>query len=193
MQSLPADGRGASTRRILAAARELVARGGAAGISMGDVAARAEVSKALVLYHFHDKDSLLLALTEEVARDVLERERANLALHGASHALDEHWRWLEDELRRGDIRILLSLGDADSERVRAAGRRIARERRELAARHVAMIFDQLALSPRMPAALLADTLTAFVDGLAAAAALEPERDPRPAFDALWLALLTLAE
>ncbi len=187
------DARAPSTRRILAAARALVARGGAAEISMGDVAARADVSKALVLYHFRDKDSLLLALVEEVGRDVLARERTALDARGASHALDDYWAWLESELRRGDIRILLALADCDSERVRAAGRRIARERREVGAAHVAVIFERLALSPRMPAALLADTLTAFVDGLAASFALEPERDPRPAFDALWLALLTLAE
>jgi AcrR family transcriptional regulator len=187
------DPRGSSTRRILASARTLVARGGAAEISMGDVAARADVSKALVLYHFRDKDSLLLALVEEVGRDVLARERAAIDAPGTSHALDDYWAWLDGELRRGDIRILLALAECESERVRGGARRIARERREVASRHVAIIFERLSLSPRMPPALLAETLTAFVDGLAAAVALEPERDPRPAFDALWLALLTLAE
>ena len=44
-----------------------------------------------------------------------------------------------------------------------------------------------------PPELIAETVTAFGDGLAAAHALEPDRDPRPAFDILWLALLTLAE
>ena len=39
-----------------------MARGGAAEISIGEVAASAAVSKALVHYHFHDKDSLLVAL-----------------------------------------------------------------------------------------------------------------------------------
>ena len=187
------DPRGSSTRRILASARALVGRGGAAEISMGDGAARADVSKALVLYHCRDKDSLLLALVEEVGRDVLARERAAIDAPGNSHALDDYWAWLDGELRRGDIRILLALAECESERVRGAARRVARERREVASRHVAMIFERLALSPRMPPALLAETLTAFVDGLAAAVALEPERDPRPAFDALWLALLTLAE
>ena len=182
-----------STRRILDAARALVARGGAGGISMGDVAASAGVSKALVLYHFRDKDSLVLALVEDVGRLLLERQRAVLAREGASHALDDYWESLHAELRLGDVRILLALAEYDSERVRAASRRVARERREIAARQVATIFERLALSPRMPAPLLADTLTAFVDGLAASYALEPDRDPRPAFDALWLALLTLAE
>jgi len=45
----------------------------------------------------------------------------------------------------------------------------------------------------VPASILAQTIVAFIDGLAAASALDSETDPRPAFDALWLALLTLAE
>ena len=160
---------------------------------MGDVAARASVSKALVLYHFHDKDSLLLALVEPVGHGVVDRERLAMASGHAPHALDGYWGWLEAELARGDIHILLALADHDSERVRAASRRIARARRETAARHIALLFERLALTPRIPPELLAETVTAFVDGVSAARALEPERDVRPAFDALWLALLTLTE
>ncbi|HET9455019.1 MAG TPA: helix-turn-helix domain-containing protein [Gemmatimonadaceae bacterium] len=175
------------------AARDLVARGGAAEISMGDVAARASVSKALVLYHFRDKESLLLALAEDVGGAMLARERSALDGAGASHALDEYWGWLESELKRGDLRILLALADYDSERVRTASRRIARERRDVAGRHIAAIFERLDLAPRVPPPLLAETVVAFIDRLAAATALEPARDPRPAFDALWLGLLTLTE
>jgi hypothetical protein len=32
-----------------------------------------------------------------------------------------------------------------------------------------------------------------MDGLATAYALDPSRDPRPAFDVLWLALITLSD
>jgi AcrR family transcriptional regulator len=162
---------------------------------MGDVAARASVSKALVHYHFHDKDSLLLALVEQVGTEVVERERTAMSASGRAggHALDLYWSWLASELARGDLRILMALAEYDSERVRAASRRVARERSETTALHVAQVFQQLDLTPRLPAALLAETLLAFVDGLSASAALEPERDRRPAFDALWLALLTLTE
>lgn len=182
-----------ATRRILGAAQELVGRGGAAQISMGDVASTAGVSKALVHYHFRDKDSLLLALVDDVGHDAIARERAAMVAESAGHALDTYWRWLAAELRRGDLRILLALADYDSDRVRAASRRIARERRAVAADHVALIFSRLALTPRIPAELVAETMVAFVDGIASASALEPDRDPRPAFDVLWLALLTLAE
>ena len=185
--------RPAATRRILNAARALVARGGAAEISMGDVAASAGVSKALVHYHFHDKDTLLRALVEDVGRDVLARERAALSRESDAHALDSYWAWLSDELTRGDVRILASLAEYDSEPVRAASRDVAEQRRALTTDHAGAVFSRLGLTPRVPPALLANTLLAFVDGLAVAHALEPERDPRPAFDVLWLALLTLVE
>lgn len=182
-----------ATRRILNAGRALVAKGGAAEVSMGDVAAAAGVSKALVHYHFHDKDSLIVALVDDVGAAVTTRMRAALPAAADAHVLDAYWGWLDAELRGGDLRILLALSECDSERIRAAARRIRTERREIAASQVERIFAVLSLRPRVPAALMAETLLAFIDGAAAAAALEPARDPRPAFDVLWLALLTLAE
>lgn len=185
-----------ATRRILSGARELVARGGAAEISMGDVAASAGVSKALVHYHFRDKDSLLQALVEDVGFAVLARAREAMApmqREAGTHALDAYWAWLEHELRGADLRILISLAEYDSARVRAASRRIAAQRREVTAEHTALVFARLGLTPRVPAELIAETVLAFVDGLATVHSLSPERDPRPAFDVLWLALLTLAE
>lgn len=160
---------------------------------MGDVAARAGVSKALVHYHYHDKDSLLTALVEQVGGDVLARVRAALALPADQHTLDAHWAAVEAELRAGDLRILLALAEFDSDRVRAAARRIAGQRRELLSRQTTALFASLGMRLRLPAELVADTLMAFCDGLAAAHALEPDRPTRPAFDVLWLALLTLAD
>jgi AcrR family transcriptional regulator len=188
-----ADAKPPATRRILSAARELVARGGAGAVSIGDVATAAGVSKALVHYHFRDKDTLLQALVEDVGLAVITRAKAALAREAPGQVLDEHWTWLEAELHSGDLRILLSLAECDSDRVRAAARRIAEQRREVTTAHVAHIFTQLALNPRVPPALIAETVLAFVDGLVAVHALEAERNPRPAFDILWLALLTLAE
>jgi AcrR family transcriptional regulator len=182
-----------ATRRILSAARTLVSRGGAAEVSMGDVAATAGVSKALVHYHFRDKDTLLHSLVEDVGYAVVARARQAMSREGSAHALDEYWAWLEQELHLGDLCILLALAEYDSDRVRAVSRRVADQRREAAARQVSLVFARLGLSPRVPAPLIADTVVAFVDGLAAGHALDSDRDPRPAFDVLWLALLTLAE
>ena len=183
-----------AARRILNAARHLVSLGGAAAVSMGDVAQTASVSKALVHYHFRDKDTLLQALVVHVGDATLQRERAAMAAASATeHALDDLWHWLEGELREGDIHILGALAEYGSEPVRAASREVAARRRALVADHVAAVFDRLGLAPRVPARLVADTVVVFIDGLAASRSLDPERDPRPAFDVLWLALLTLVE
>jgi AcrR family transcriptional regulator len=188
-----ADAKPPATRRILDAARALVARGGAGAISMGDVAESAAVSKALVHYHFRDKDSLLQAVVEDVGFGVLQRLKQAIVRESDAHALDAYWAWLADELHAGEIRMLISLAEYDSDRVRAASRRVAVQRRELVAEHAALVFSQLGLNPRVPPALLAETIVAFVDGLVVGQALDEGRDPRPAFDVLWLALLTLAE
>ena len=160
---------------------------------MGDVAARAGVSKALVHYHFTDKDSLVSALVEEVGRGIVDRERAAVTAGDAGHALDAYWQWLEAELHAGDAQILTALSEYDSERVRTLSRRIAADRRTVAVDHVTHVFESLSLSPRVPAALIAETVVAFIDGLAMTYALDPTRDPRPAFDVLWLALITLSD
>jgi AcrR family transcriptional regulator len=170
-----------------------MARGGAAEISMGDVAANAAVSKALVHYHFHDKDSLLVALAEQIGRSLITRARGALRATSDEHVLDAFWTAIEEELRAGDLRILLALAEYDSDRVRSVCRRFAAERRELMSGQIAEVFDHLGLALRVPARLVADTVVAFIDGLALANALEPGRPTRPAFDVLWLALLTLTE
>ena len=182
-----------AAQRILGAARTLVARGGAAEISMGDVAAAAGVSKALVHYHFHDKTSLLSALVRDVAATMTARARSAMSGLGEGHALDAYWAWLEEELQRGDIRVLRSLAEYDSEIVRATSRAVADNRRDVTSEQLALLFQNLGLVLPLPVELLADTVLAFNDGLAASHALDPERNPRPAFDVFWLALLRLAE
>jgi AcrR family transcriptional regulator len=181
-----------STRRILDAARALVASGGAAAVSIGDVAQAAHVSKALVHYHFRDKETLLAELARLVGADVLTREAAMLD-KAVNRPLDDYWDWLLRELELGDVRVLMSLAPGASDPVARELEAIAVRRRELATRHAAGIFDQLGLHARVAPQLLGDTMVALVDGLAASAALEPQRDARPVFDVLWLALLSLAE
>ena len=182
-----------ATRRILDAARALVARGGAAEVSIGRVADAAGVSKALVHYHFRDKDSLLQALVDDVGIGAVDRASAFVSARASDNVLDRYWEWLATELERGDIRILLALAEYDSAQVRAAAKRVSDRRRELTAEQVQAVFTQLSLTPRVPAPVIARTVLAFVDGLAVTTAPTSAREPRPSFDVLWLALLTLAE
>lgn len=160
---------------------------------MGDVARAAGVSKALVHYHFRDKESLLQALVDDVGARIVRRAEAFVASETTSNVLDRLWEWLDEELRRGDLRVVLALAEYDSARVRAAVRRIGDQRRDIAGAHVQHIFTTFALTPRVPTPLIADTVLAFIDGLAVGTTAFPDRDPRAAYDVLWLSLLTLAE
>jgi AcrR family transcriptional regulator len=190
--------RARADRRILHAARHLVQRGGVAELSIGDVATEAGVSKALVLYHFGDRDSLLAALVEDIGGDVIARAQAALARDDIA-PLDAHWAWLEREVNEGDVRALVSLAQCHTPKTVAASRRMDDSRRRLMVEQVEQLFQRLALRPKLPAALVAETVLAFADGLAcravssATSAASATIDPRGAFDVMWLALLTLHE
>jgi AcrR family transcriptional regulator len=179
--------------RILEAAAATVREGGSAAVSLQDVADRAGVSKALIHYHFRDRDTLLARLADWLADAVVAREAAALDAATPQSAIDRTWRWLEAELARGDVRALVALGREPGDAVRGALRDASRRRRERAAATVERLFSLLALRPRVPAPLLADVVVAFVDGLTLEHALLPDRPRRIAFDVLWLALLGLAE
>lgn len=193
-----------TTRRILEAAKRSIAASGAATLSMQDVAVDAGVSKALIHYHFHDKDTLLAKLVEHLVNGLVAREREVLAAYANQHnplAVDALWQWVDEELHRGDIRVLLELDAYRGKAVQAAARQAATRRREIAAETVARLFEILDLRPRVAASLLGNVVVAFLDGLAIDTALaDAESDasadrgpPRVAFDVFWLAMLSLAE
>jgi AcrR family transcriptional regulator len=192
----------AATGRILDAATRCIADSGAAALSIHDVAVTAKVSKALVHYHFHDKDTLLAHVVEHLTTGIVERERRALDGYGGKHdplAVDALWRWVEEELRRGDMRVLLELDAYRGGAVQAAARRAAALRRESAATTVTRLLSVLDLRPRVAPELLANVIVAFLDGLALETAVAGSATPsedsaaRIAFDVFWLAMLSLAE
>jgi AcrR family transcriptional regulator len=193
-----------ATHRILEAATRRIGASGAAALSIHDVAVDAGVSKALVHYHFHDKDTLLARLVEHLALGLVERERDALAAYAGRHdplAVDALWTWVEDELRRGEMRVLLELDAYRGDAVRAAARRAAGLRRAAAADTITQLLAILDLRPRVAAELLANVAVAFLDGLAIESALASDdastdaraSAARVAFDVFWLAMLSLAE
>jgi AcrR family transcriptional regulator len=174
---------------------------GAAALALSDIARDAGVSKALIHYHFVEKETLLARLIDHLARRVTTRERQALAPYEHEHnplAVDALWTWLANELERGDIRVLLELDSYRGQTVEAAARAAAALRREAAEETVQRLFTILELRPRIEPALLADVVVAFIDGLAVAAGRAPAEEPtsgvpRIAFDVFWLAMLSLAE
>ena len=179
--------------RILEAAAHRIAATGAAEFSLQDVAEAAGVSKALIHYHYKDKSELLARVAGWLAGEVVAREAQAFDGVTGPQAVDALWRWVDGELARGDVRVLLDLGHVPAENVRAAVRDAAQARRAAATRTVDRLFESLGLTPRVPASLIAGVLVAFLDGLALDAALAPERNRRVAFDVFWLAMLSLAE
>jgi AcrR family transcriptional regulator len=179
--------------RILYAAAQRVVSDGAANLSMQDVADTAGVSKGLIHYHFHDKETLLTRLIEWMIRESVARERAALARSTPKTAVEDLWTWLAGELARGHLRVLIELTQERGQLIGDATRFAARSRREAASATVTRLFDVLELRPRVPVPLLADVVVAFVDGLAVYASVSPESNHRVAFDIFWLSLLSLAE
>lgn len=166
---------------------------GVAHVSLQDVAEEAGVSKGLIHYHFHDRETLLARLAETLAARAVARQEAALEGTSIGTAMDDLWAWVEEERQRGQLRVLIELGRDPGELPRRAAREAAVLRREAGANMVARLFEVLELTPRLPAPLLAEVMTAFVDGLVVRAALEPESELRPVFDAFWLSVLSLAE
>jgi AcrR family transcriptional regulator len=182
----------AAHQRIVDAAVRRFATVAPSDVSLSEIAAEAGVSKALILYHFRDRDSLIASVVDRVAERVAAREGAALLDEETPLTVDALWQWLEQELQRGDLRVLLSLGDLESATIRAAATRAAARRRSSAADAVTRLFETLGLRPRVPTTLIGDVSVAFVDGLA----LDPSRDAvaqRLAFDVFWLAMLSLTE
>ena len=190
-------------QRILDAAARQVSAVGAAELALSDIARDAGVSKALIHYHFVDKDTLLARVIEYLAKGIVTREEAALTPYENQQnplAVDALWAWLDDELRRGEIRVLLELDAYRGASVRSAARAAAALRLAAAEQTVARLFTVLDLRPRIEASLLATVLVAFVDGLALQSGLAGRDEnagtaptPRVAFDVFWLAMLSLAE
>ena len=179
--------------RILHAAALRLSIVGAAELSLQDVATAAGVSKALIHYHYTDKESLLEQVALWATAGSIERE--HLALDGstAANAVDALWLWLDAELRGGHLRLLVELGQYRAPRVRSAVADGLRLRREASIHTIRRLFDLLELRPRVPVELLAGVVVAFIDGLASRPASEAPDDARVTFDVFWLSLLSLAE
>lgn len=173
--------------RIVEAAVAQGVAGGVAALSLQSVARAAGVSKALVLYHFADKDTLLSAVTERlVSQDVAALEAA-----AASADVLDAWREVGGNPTRCAERALLAglLQDA-ALRAQAAG---LQRRRASAATHLAVaLFAASGLRPRIANSLVGRVLLAQLDGVAVDASRHGS-ELEAALDALALALLGLGD
>lgn len=181
--------------RLLAASLRCAVRDGSGALSLQAIAREAAVSKALILYHFRDKEALLAAVIRWLDARIQGRESQALSGSTATSVLEDYWRWIEGEMSRGELRTLLELSQERGEGCRGAVRESSERRRQQAEATISRIFSLLELTPRLPAAMLASCELAFRDGLMLGASAyrhpHPERSPRVAFDVFWLSLLSL--
>lgn len=172
--------------RIIAAAVTHGTARGVTALSLQGIAAAAGVSKALVLYHFAEKDALLSAIVEHLT----ERDVAVLdAAAGASDAL-EAWRSAAGEARHRDARALL-VGLLREAPLRAQAEEVTARRVAAATRLATAMLRHAGLRPRIAAPLVGRVLLDQLDGVAVTAVARSAEALDAEVDALALAILGL--
>lgn len=171
---------------------DCVRSAGVGEASLAAIAGVAGVSKALLHYHYSDRARLLAEVVQHLGQRVTEREMAAMERAEGPRAVDALWQWLDAELARGELRVLLELSLVREPIVRTAAEAAARQRHRTATETVSAIFMRLDLAPRVPASLLGEASVAFTDGLALRGP-NASAQPRVSFDIFWLGLLSLAE
>jgi len=145
---------------ILAAALQILKRGGWDAFSIEAVARGAGVAKGLVLYHFESRRRLLRRCGAEIAAERARRLERALAAGPGTAGIDAAWNELLRQEEDGTTRAWLSLCAAGV--IEARGD---------------MVFEERARG-------------AILDGCAAALATRtPAGGLRDAYNALWLAVL----
>ena len=107
----PARSDGAGTRAlILEAARRRLIEGGYARLNVRDIASDAGVNHALIGYHFHGKQQLVLAVLDDANTRLLERQSR---MYDQDAPVSAKWRqacdFYEDDLRSGFVKLLMEL------------------------------------------------------------------------------------
>jgi AcrR family transcriptional regulator len=176
--------------RILDAAEACFREAGYVGVSLREIAARAGVSKSLVLYHFESKDhvfaELQLSIYRRLAASITEavanaggspEDRARLALSSLIEAVREG-----NDLA---LHIMLGARALTSPEASAHVRRTRRELRQLLERTMEQIFGADSQGLPVPLEAAADLVWAALTGLGLQAVLDdsPEALER-GFDSL---------
>jgi AcrR family transcriptional regulator len=182
---------GDARSRIVRAGIRCVVRDGMAGASMAAIASEADVSKALLHYHFSDRAQLLAEMTTLLGRRLITREQSALEYNETVTPVERLWQLISAELDRGELRALLALATVHDKAVRDAMDEVSTARRTSSAATVDQLFAQLGLTPRVSTTLIAGASVALVDGLALDR--ESGRDSRVSFDVFWLAMLSLGD
>lgn len=166
-----------AAQRIVDSAIALGARVGVSALTLQGIATDCGVSKALVLYHHHDKDALFLAVAQRLV------ERDVNAMHAAAAQTDvlEGWRRVAgDAERRAERALLACLVQEASLRTAAAA--LFGARAQAASLLAEAVLAVAGLQSRVAPSLLGQIVVHHLDGIAvgtrerSAAALGAELD-----------------
>ena len=107
----PARADGVATRAlILQAARRRLIEQGYANLNVRDIAADAGVNHALIGYHFHGKQQLVLAVLDAANTQLLERQtRMYSARASAGQKWQQACEFYEEDMASGFVRLLMEL------------------------------------------------------------------------------------
>jgi AcrR family transcriptional regulator len=101
---------GETKAKILDAAFRRLVDEGYAALSVREIAKDAGVNHALINYHFHTKDQLVIAVLEAANRRLLERQQR---MYRSDASFAEKWaqarRFYEDDLASGFVRVQAEL------------------------------------------------------------------------------------
>jgi AcrR family transcriptional regulator len=102
---------GATTRAaILRAARDQLVAVGYANLNVRAIAREAGVNHALIGYHFHGKQQLVLAVLDEANKELIERQaRMYEGTPSASAQWQQACDFYEEDLKSGFVRLLMEL------------------------------------------------------------------------------------
>ena len=158
----------ATRDRILTAARAVLRRDGAAGLSTRAVAAEAGVNLSLLHYHFASREGLLLAVLERMNRELLARQRSMYARENLS--LTDKWEeaiaFYRRDLASGYVRSLMELAGHGiaNPRLGSAVRELMKGWRDLLTDVAADALAQLRITDVAPE-VLASTIVTYWYGM----------------------------
>jgi AcrR family transcriptional regulator len=179
--------------RIIEAACVTILAKGIASLTVADVGKRADVSTALIHYHFASKDGLLGAACERLAAQRSEARAQAVRTTRGLDALDALWSavtagpGVQVERAWHDVN-LLARHDPSVRRTL-----VLRRREELEAFTAALprLLAELASTIPLPADEAATAVLLFLDGVVLAIDQGvPLAEVRAAYDAFWLVLVT---
>lgn len=159
---------GRTKAKILDAAFRRLAREGYAALSVREIAKDAGVNHALINYHFHTKDQLVIAVLDEANRQLLERQQR---MYRGPGGVAEKWaqarRFYESDLASGFVRVQAELWAASMSNPGLREKFLPRVRawKEIVLGGVREAFAEVeACGLKLPPPLTADVVATWISG-----------------------------